>query len=70
MKRLGFFLLAGCAVFVALLVCLQALLVFVGYAVDPSFYNFYPILALLGAAFGFERWWAHEQGDVNPFHDR
>ncbi|MDV3293958.1 MAG: hypothetical protein LYZ70_06775 [Nitrososphaerales archaeon] len=70
LKRLGFFTLAGGAIFVALLVALQAALAFAGHPVDSSIYKFYPILAGLGAAFGFERWWAHEQGDVNPFHDK
>ncbi len=36
---------------------------------DPSVGNFYPIMAVVGALFGFERWWAYEQGGVNPFHD-
>ena len=36
---------------------------------DPSVVNFYPIMAGCGALVGFERWWAHEQGGVNPFHD-
>jgi hypothetical protein len=54
----------------AFLLCLHASLVFVGDSPDSSVYYFYPIMGGLGAAFGFERWWSHEYGDVNPFHDR
>ncbi len=69
-RRLVLMMGAGVALFVALLFCLQALLTYAGAAMDSSVYSFYPIMAGLGAMFGFERWWAHEQGGVNPFHDR
>lgn len=69
-KRLALFMLAGCAIFASFMVCLQAALAFSGRPADASIYNFYPIRGGLGAAFGFERWWAHEQGEVNPFHDK
>jgi len=51
----------------------QASLDLAGRPPDSSVYSFYPIMALIGAAFGFERWWAHEQGGdegYNPFHER
>jgi uncharacterized RDD family membrane protein YckC len=68
--RLLKMLAVGSAFFVILLFAVQVILIFGKLAPDSSFYNFYPIMAGLGALFGFERWWAHEQGGVNPFHDR
>ncbi len=62
-KRLLKMVAAGSAVFSALLFALQALLVHEGLAPDSSFYDFYPIMAALGVAFGFERWWATMQGE-------
>ncbi|MDE1853500.1 MAG: hypothetical protein KGI38_07115 [Thaumarchaeota archaeon] len=53
---------------------LSILLAFLGYAgrvwYDPSVLDFYPLMAGLGALFGFERWWGYEYGETNPFHDR
>jgi hypothetical protein len=37
---------------------------------DPSIWNFYPLMAAIGAMFAFERWWTYECGGVNPWHDR
>jgi hypothetical protein len=47
---------AGACVFLLLLVALQVALSFAGNPVDSTFYKFYPIMAALGAVFGFERW--------------
>ena len=60
----------GSALFAVFLLSVQAALSYAGRFPDQTFYSFYPIMVGLGAAFGFERWWAHEQGDFNPFHDR
>jgi uncharacterized membrane protein YjgN (DUF898 family) len=70
LKILGVFVVAGACIFTLFLAAFQASLYLAGRPPDSSVYNFYPIMALAGAAFGFERWWAHEQGGVNPFHDR
>jgi len=35
---------------------------------DPSVLEFYPLMAGVGALFGFERWWTYQNGPVNPFH--
>jgi drug/metabolite transporter (DMT)-like permease len=70
LRRLVLLMGAGVLFFVGLFLCLHLLLIYAGAAPDPSVYNFYPLMAGLGALFGFERWWAHEQGGVNPFHDR
>lgn len=37
---------------------------------DPSVSNFYWLVTFCGLVFGFERWWHHESGGINPFHDR
>ena len=58
----------GVATFVLILAAIQIALSMAGDGSDPSFYNFYPVMAGLGAVFGFERWWGQEQGDYNPFH--
>lgn len=60
---------AGACAFVALLAALQFALSSVGVKLDATFYDFYPIMAGLGAVFGFERWWGQELGEYNPFHD-
>lgn len=36
---------------------------------DPSFWNFYWLMGVAGAIFGFDMWWGYEQGPFNP-HDR
>jgi hypothetical protein len=69
-RRLVMMVAAGTGIFVVLLLALQAVLVYAGAAPDSSIYRFYPVMAALGAAFGFERWWAAEQGEQNPFHDK
>ncbi len=69
-KRLVKMVAAGIGIFVVLLLALQAVLVYAGAAPDSSIYRFYPIMAALGVVFGFERWWATEQGGNNPFHDK
>jgi hypothetical protein len=56
-------------VFMVLLAALQVALSSVGIRYGGSFYEFYPIMAGLGAIVGFERWWSQELGDYNPFHD-
>ena len=61
---------AGVCIFTSFIVAVQVSLDLVGKLPDSTFYNFYPIMVALGAAFGFERWWAYEQGEHNPFHDR
>ncbi len=68
-KRLVKLMVVGVCIFLLALAGLQAALSFGGLPPDRSFYNFYPIMAVLGAVFGFERWWGQEQGDYNPFHD-
>jgi hypothetical protein len=59
----------GAAFFTGLFLLLYLALVHSGKAPDPSVFRFYPIMAGLGLIFGFERWWAYEQGGVNPFHN-
>jgi len=39
-----------------------------GAGIDSSFAEFYPLMAVLGAMWGFSRWWSYEQGEYNPFH--
>jgi hypothetical protein len=68
-KRMAMLTTVGACAFLALLAALQVALSFVGLRQDATFYDFYPIMAALGAVFGFERWWGQEQGDYNPFHD-
>jgi uncharacterized RDD family membrane protein YckC len=68
-KRLAMLIAAGVCVFIALLAALQVALSLVGLRPDAMFYDFYPIMAALGAVFGFERWWGQELGEYNPFHD-
>ncbi|MDG6900653.1 MAG: hypothetical protein JRM80_01630 [Nitrososphaerota archaeon] len=59
----------GVGFFVSLFLALHLVLIYSGIAPDPSVFRFYPIMAGLGVLFGFERWWAYEQGGVNPFHE-
>lgn len=54
----------------ALFVLLTVMDFYGGVRLDPSVLNFYPLMAGAGVLFGFERWWAYEQGGVNPFHER
>ena len=70
LKRLVLFMAAGVGIFTLFLVVVQIALGLVGKLPDPTFYDFYPIMVALGAVFGFERWWAYEQGEHNPFHER
>ncbi len=70
LKRLLMFVAAGSSIFTLFVLMLHVALVYAGRAPDPTVYNFYPIMAALGGAFGVERWWAHEQGEYNPVHDR
>ena len=69
-KSLARLMAMGVVIFVIFLVAVQFALSAAGRPVDSTFYNFYPIMGALGAAFGFERWWGQEQGDYNPFHER
>lgn len=62
-------LAAGSLVFVAALFATLSLLYWGGVRLDSSVVYFYPLMAIAGAVFGFERWLAHESGGVNPFHD-
>ena len=70
LRTLALFLVGGASLFVF---GLFLFLTFVGVLgrvwFDSSVMNFYPLMAGLGALFGFERWWSYEQGPVNPFHD-
>ena len=68
-SMLVFFVAAGCLVFVSSLAAVQGLLSYAGPAPDSSVFAFCPIMAGLGAAFGFERWWSYELGPCNPFHE-
>ncbi len=70
LKRLLAFVAAGSSIFTLFILMLQVELVRAGQAPDPTVYDFYPIMAALGAAFGVERWWAHEQGEYNPVRER
>jgi hypothetical protein len=70
LRRLVWMMSVGMVFFVALFLFVHIVLIYAGAAPDPTVYRFYPIMAGLGALFGFERWWAHEQGGVNPFHDK
>jgi len=70
-RTLMAFLAAGSLISVsALLVLLTLIDVYAGVRYDPSVLNFYPLMAGVGALFGFERWWSYESGGTNPFHDR
>ncbi len=62
-------LAAGMFIFVSFLLVLHLSLIYAGVKLDSSIMNFYPMMAGAGILFGFERWWAYEQGGVNPFHD-
>jgi hypothetical protein len=59
----------GTSIFVLGFMAFHLALVFGGHAPDRSVLDFYPLMAGIGALFGFERWWSYEQGGVNPFHD-
>ena len=69
-RRMAGLMAVNACIFLLLLAVLQLVLSIAGAPPDPSFYNFYPIMAGLGVIMGFERWWGQEQGDYNPFHDR
>ena len=69
-KRLAFFLAAGVLIFDGGLFLVLAVLGSFGVGFDPSVARFYPLLAIFGAVFGFERWWSNEIGPYNPIHDR
>jgi len=69
LRRLLYLTVAGMGIFMSFLLVLQLSLVYFGTAPDPSVFKFYPIMAGLGALFGFERWWSYEQGEYNPFHE-
>jgi len=60
----------GCLFTLGLFLLLTFITVFGGINMDSSVLDFYPLMAGAGALFGFERWWYHESGGVNPFHDR
>ena len=68
-KRLAWFMAAGGVIFLVFLFALQVALILANVGLDATFYRFYPIMAAVGAAFGFERWWGQEQGEYNPFHE-
>jgi len=68
-KRMIFFIIIFACIFVGLLAALQVALKFVGVQLGVSVYEFYPMMAGLGAVVGFERWWGNELGEYNPFHD-
>lgn len=61
---------AGAGAFMAVFFALQMFIqVWGGIVFDPSVWNFYWLMGIVGAIFGFERWWAYEWGSFNP-HDR
>ena len=62
-------LVGGASAFLILPAAVQVALSLVGAPPDATFYRLYPLMAALGAAFGFERWWGQEQGEYHPFHD-
>ncbi|HUI85909.1 MAG TPA: hypothetical protein VLY21_01985 [Nitrososphaerales archaeon] len=64
--------LVGCLIFIFFLFVVQMTLQYfaAGYGLDSSFEEFYPIMAALGALWGFSRWWSYEQGEYNPFHSK
>ncbi|MDE1858141.1 MAG: hypothetical protein KGI26_03630 [Thaumarchaeota archaeon] len=71
LRSLVLFLGSGAAIFVlGLFLVLWFLGAAGGFSYDPSVLDFYPVMAGLGAVFGFERWWAHMYGPSNPFHDK
>lgn len=61
----------GILLFVGLLFAILTLTANAGVKYEgPSVLNFYLFIAGVGALYGFERWWTHEYGPSNPFHDR
>ena len=68
-RSLAYFLAAGASLFVAGLFVTLTSLGAAGVRYDSSVLDFYPVMAGLGAIFGFERWWSHIYGPSNPFHD-
>ncbi len=69
LRALALFLLAGVGLFVGLMAVIDAIMLRFLAVPDQSILYFYPVMAGAGALFGFERWWAHEQGPYNPFHE-
>lgn len=70
-RSLAFFLAAGIVIFVGgLFAVLTSLKALGGVSFDSSVLDFYPVLAGLGALFGFSLWMSFEAGPSNPFHDR
>lgn len=69
-RTLAVLLAFGVTFFVGLLFVILTLVSSANIRLDSSVSNFYWIMAGCGALFGFERWLSHEQGAVNPFHDR
>ncbi len=69
-RTLAVMLTFGVVFFVGILFVLLTLVALANVRLDPSVTNFYWVMAGCGALFGFERWLSHEQGGVNPFHDR
>lgn len=70
LRSLALFLLGGASLFVlGLFMFLTLLATLGGFSFDSSVLTFYPVMAGLGALFGFERWWSYERGPVNPFRD-
>ena len=70
MRSLAIMLTFGVLLWVAALFALLTALSFAHVTADPTVLNFYWVMAACGALFGFERWLYHQQGGVNPFHDR
>ncbi len=69
-RTLAFCLAAGVSIFVLGLFVLLTVVSFYGVVKpDPSALKFYPVMAGVGALFGFNVWWGYEQGTYNP-HDR
>jgi cyanate lyase len=69
-KRMTKLMVVGVCIFLLFMLVVQVVLSLARSPVDPTFYRFYPIMAVLGATFGFVMWWGQEQGEYNPFHDR
>jgi hypothetical protein len=69
LRTLALFLVAGVVLFVGLMAVINLIMLRFLAAPDQSILYFYPVMAGAGALFGFERWWAHEQGPYNPFHE-
>lgn len=57
MERLVLLIAGGMAFFILLLASIQFFLYLSGHVLDPTIFDFYPLMAALGAAFGAERWW-------------